>query len=99
MTYDASQEYKNYLENRLSRLGIPYQILEKRLSLEQNLSMRIISDIAICIQNTDALAASVREHIMAGSEIGLDSGDSLGDDYNPEDVSYSNRANKLWDED
>ena len=67
MTYDANPEYKNYIENRLSRLGIPYQILEKRLSLEQNLSMRIISDIAICIQNTDALAASVREHIMAGS--------------------------------
>lgn len=67
MTYDANPEYKNYIDNRLSRLGIPYQILEKRLSLEQNLSMRIISDIAICIQNTDALAASVREHIMAGS--------------------------------
>ena len=29
--------------------------------------MRIISDIAICIQNSDGLAASVREHIMAGS--------------------------------
>lgn len=67
MTYDANPEYKNYIDNRLSRLGIPYQILEKRLPLEQNLSMRIISDIAICIQNTDALAASVREHIMAGS--------------------------------
>lgn len=41
----------------------------------------------------------ISQHIMAGSEVGVDSGDSLGDDYNPEDVSYSNEANKLWDED
>lgn len=67
MTYDANPEYMSYIESRLARLGIPCQILKKRLSLIQNLSMRIVSDIAVCIQNTDGLAASVREHIMAGS--------------------------------
>jgi ribosomal protein S17E len=67
MTYDANPEYMSYIESRLARLGIPFQILKKRLSLIQNLSMRTVSDIAVCIQNTDGLAASVREHIMAGS--------------------------------
>ena len=67
MTYDAIPDYKLYIKKRLQAIGVPFQILETRLSLIQNLSMRIASDIAICIQLTDGLAASVQEHIMAGS--------------------------------
>ena len=48
-------------------MGIPYQILKDRLPLIQNLSMRMVSDISVVIQKTDAMAASVQEHLMAGS--------------------------------
>lgn len=38
-------------------------------------------------------------HIMAASGGGVDSGNAPGDEYNPEDISYSNQMNHLWDED
>lgn len=67
MTYDSIPDYMLYVYKRMQVIGIPFQLLDKRLSLKQNLSMRIISDIAVCVQFSDALAASVQEHIMAGS--------------------------------
>lgn len=67
MTYDRENSYCNYLKDRLNKMNIPYQILDKRLSLIQNLSMRIASNISIIIQVNDAMAASVMEHLMAGS--------------------------------
>ena len=67
MTYDSIPDYKLYIYKRMQAIGIPFQVLHNRLSLIQNLSMRIISDIAVCVQYSDALAASIQEHIMAGS--------------------------------
>lgn len=67
MTYDTIPDYKLYIRKRLQRLNIPFQILDKRLTTLQVLSMRTISDISICVQFTDALAASVQEYLMAGS--------------------------------
>lgn len=67
MTYDSIPDYRLYIIKRMQAIGIPFQILDKRLSLKQNLSMRIISDIAVCVQLSDGLSASVQEHIMAGS--------------------------------
>lgn len=67
MTYSNSNEYIDYMRSRLNQLAIPFQILVERLSLVQNLSLRIISDITVCIQFTDALSASVQESMMAGS--------------------------------
>ena len=43
--------------------------------------------------------AVFEQHILAGSNEGVKDGDSLGDEYNSEDISYSNEMNKLWDED
>lgn len=67
MTYDREGHYYSYLKYRLDEMGIPYQILKDRLPLIQNLSMRMVSDISVVIQKTDAMAASVQEHLMAGS--------------------------------
>ena len=67
MTYDNTWDYGLYMKSRLDKIGIPYQIQQTRLTLIQMLSLRTISDIFICIQNTDGLAASVQEHLMAGS--------------------------------
>lgn len=67
MTYDREGHYLSYLQYRLDEIGIPYQMLRERLSLVQNLSMRMVSDISIVIQKADAMSASVQEHLMAGS--------------------------------
>lgn len=67
MTYDCEWHYKSYIQYRLDEIGVPYQILSDRLSLEQNLSMRMSSDILIVVQKADAMSASVQEHLMAGS--------------------------------
>ncbi len=67
MTYDREGHYFSYIKYRLDKMGISYQILKDRLSLVQNLSMRMVSDLSVVIQKTDAMAASVQEHLMAGS--------------------------------
>lgn len=67
MTYDSEGHYLSYIKYRLDEIGISYQILRERLSLVQNLSMRLVSDISIVIQKADAMSASVQEHLMAGS--------------------------------
>jgi hypothetical protein len=67
MTYDNDFNYDVYIKKRLDRIGIPFQILSRRLSLFQNLSMRTISDIMVVVQLTDVFSASVQEHLMAGS--------------------------------
>lgn len=67
MTYDSEGHYRSYIKYRLDEMGIPYQILRERLSLVQNLSMRMVSDISIVIQKADAMSASVQEHLMAGT--------------------------------
>ena len=42
--------------------------------------------------------AVFEQHFLAGSNEGVDDGDSLGDKFNENDISYSNESNKLWDE-
>ena len=42
--------------------------------------------------------AVFEQHFLAGSNEGVNDGDSLGDDFNNDDISYSNELNKLWDE-
>ena len=68
MTYaNSDQHYNAYLLERIRRTGIPYQILKQHLSLRQNLSMRILSDVVMNCQVDDGLSASIQEHLMAGS--------------------------------
>lgn len=67
MTYYLEHHYMLYIQTRLDQLGIPYQILTSFLQETQSLSMRLITDIFVVVQLTDAFAGSVREHIVAGS--------------------------------
>ena len=68
MTYaNTDRFYNDYLLERVKQTGVPFQLLTKHLSLLENLSMRMISDIVIIWQLNDANSASVQEHLMAGS--------------------------------
>ena len=67
MTYGADDIYINRIETLLQTTNISYKIFSKRLSLEELMTLRIKTNIVVNIQKTDAFAASLQEHIMAGN--------------------------------
>lgn len=83
MTYLLDEEYAAQIEDRLKELNVPYQIQKARLSLYQNLSMRIRTDIVINFQTTDALAAPIQEHLYCGNVL-------IAGDWLPYDVFIEN---------
>lgn len=67
MTYLLKDDYYAQVHKKLEDMGIPYQIQRERLTLEQNLTMRMKTDIVVNIQKTDGLAASLQEHLYCGN--------------------------------
>lgn len=66
MTYGGNPEYILSVDMSLKDSGLRYRIFTERLSLEQLMLLRIRSELVVNIQETDALAASLQEHMMAG---------------------------------
>lgn len=67
MTYgDVQSEYINLVKNALIQGQIPFLLLEKHLSDQEVVELRLISDITINTQTTDALASSIKEAFAAG---------------------------------
>lgn len=66
-TYGGDEEYKNQIISALDKAGVTYTILDKRLSDEQLVELRRLSQIAVNIQVTDSFSASIQENFMAGS--------------------------------
>ena len=66
MTYGGNQDYITKLKKKLATLKLSNQIIEKSLSNENLCKLRIVSDIVISVQISDAFSASVQEHIFAG---------------------------------
>lgn len=67
MTYALTEEYLSQVESNLNKAHLRYKIITERLSLNHLLTLRIMTDITLNIQETDALAASIQEHLMAGN--------------------------------
>ena len=67
MTYLAQKNYLDEIYNVLKNTDINYQVITNRLTEEQVLSLRIITDIAINIQTSDVLASSLQEHLYCGN--------------------------------
>lgn len=87
MTYLLPDDYYKQVRDKLDKIGVAYQIQRERLSLSQNLSMRMMTDIVVNIQKTDGLAASLREHLYCGNI--LIAGDWLPYEiYTENDVFY-----------
>lgn len=66
-TYGWKPEYKEKVINRLNLSGLPYTLLDQRLTDLQITELRMISKIVINIQITDSFSASLQEHMMAES--------------------------------
>lgn len=63
MTYGGSKSYVRTIKQKVASIGCPYLILTEFLSLNELCKYRIVSDILITIQKTDALASAVQEHL------------------------------------
>ena len=70
MTYGVpNAEYIGKLKKNICSLNIPYHIFTKRLSEYELADLRLMTDIALNIQITDAFSSSLVEHIYAGSTL------------------------------
>ncbi|MFZ4724000.1 MAG: hypothetical protein ACOYMD_00990 [Paludibacter sp.] len=67
MAYGGGLEYQNKIKNSITQLNIPYKILFSKLSVRDLSKLRIITDIIITIQKSDAFSAAIQEHLFAGS--------------------------------
>lgn len=63
MTYGGSNSYIESIRQRVESLGLPYLVLSSFLTLNELCKFRIVSDITITIQETDALASAIQEHL------------------------------------
>ncbi len=66
MTYGGDETYWSSVKEKVESLEIDHSILLNRLSDEEITELRIISDISINTQTTDALASSVKEAMVSG---------------------------------
>jgi hypothetical protein len=67
MTYGGGSEYQNKINCLIKQINIPYKLLSSHLSVRDLSKLRIITDIIITIQKSDAFSAAIQEHIFAGS--------------------------------
>lgn len=65
LTYGGSQEYINKIKNKADQIGVEYQIYTDLLPIKEMLTVRLKTNVVVNIQDSDAFAASIREHIMA----------------------------------
>ena len=66
MTYGGAKGYIAEIRRKMDALGMPGLVLTSFLSLDELCKYRIVSDMLITIQKTDALASAIQEHLYAG---------------------------------
>jgi hypothetical protein len=67
MTYGGNNEYINEIREKANSMGLPYKIINTYLSEYDLCKIRIITDIFITIQITDALSSAIQEHLYTGA--------------------------------
>ena len=63
MTYGATNEYLQIVEEAAKRAQVLFVIYSKRLSEEIVAKIRLVSDIVVNMQDTDAFSASLQDHL------------------------------------
>jgi glycosyltransferase involved in cell wall biosynthesis len=66
MTYGGTSKYLNNTKEKLTQLGLPFKQFVTSLSMQDICKLKIVSDINITIQKTDAFSAAIQEQIYAG---------------------------------
>lgn len=63
MTYGATKEYISDVRSQIERLSVSYTILDTFLETKEVAAIRKTADIVINVQNTDAIAGSLQDHL------------------------------------
>jgi glycosyltransferase involved in cell wall biosynthesis len=66
MTYGGDELYHKSVTNKASTMGLEFDAYFERMSDQEITELRILSDISINTQTTDALASSVKEALVSG---------------------------------
>ena len=66
LTYGGDEDYKRRIIQYLDESGLHYTALTKFMTNKEIAALRKISDVVINIQNTDALAGSLQDHLYCG---------------------------------
>ena len=70
MTYGwRGEQNRNKVKKQLAPLGLDTRVLEDYLSMHDLQSLRLAADIMINVPSSDQLAASMLEHLAAGSVV------------------------------
>lgn len=69
MTYGGELSYMETVRQKAESLGIPYRILDSFLSLDELCKYRIVSDMLLTIQESDALSSALQEHLYTGEHL------------------------------
>lgn len=67
LTYGLSRKYRKNIKSALALLNCPYKLYLSRLSDNDLAKLRLRTDITINMQITDALSASLIEHLYSGN--------------------------------
>ena len=63
----ATKEYIQDIENVVKRIGVSHITYSSRLSLEDIAKLRIVSDVVINMQDTDAFSGSLQDHLYCSN--------------------------------
>ncbi len=69
MTYQGTDEYKEKVVQKAKEIGCEYMVLQSFLTDEEVAEIRIMTDIYINAQTTDAFSGSVCENLYAGAQL------------------------------
>lgn len=67
MTYGAPEGYIDYVEKAVQKLGVSYVIYGERLPVETIAKIRLVSDVVVNMQDTDAFSGSLQGHLYCGN--------------------------------
>lgn len=67
MTYGARAGYITDIRKKIEQLRVSYTIIDKFLETEQVAVIRRTADVVVNVQDTDALAGSLQDHLYCGN--------------------------------
>lgn len=67
MTYGGSTEYIDTVKEKAQSVDISFKLFPSFVSEKETAALRIISDILITIQITDALSSAIQEYLYSGN--------------------------------
>ena len=63
LTYGATEEYLREVEGKVKSLKVPYTIYAERIPAEDIAKIRLVSDVVVNMQDTDAFSGSLQGHL------------------------------------